>query len=196
MALSNKSEASQNASLEEQLDDDQAALKRMVIILSLVGGLGLIAIVTTIVIFTRIKRRKHDKEPILQPDEPLDDDASDRYSCASSSRPPPLPPQLLANPSMTTNPTDSEDEDLAIAVYQPQPSAPDLVEPLSSTTDTHARLFLPLQATAPQPSAPPAKLLAETSTRFTQDDANVDGLPELPPPAYTPSPQQVYNHAT
>ncbi|KAI8073280.1 hypothetical protein BC940DRAFT_106077 [Gongronella butleri] len=59
----------QDASLEEQLHDDQVALKRMIIILSLVGGLGLIAIITTIFIFARIKRQKHEKEPILRHDD-------------------------------------------------------------------------------------------------------------------------------
>ena len=46
--------------LKENLKDDQLALKRMIMILSLVGGLGVIAVVATIVIFTRmrVKNRK------------------------------------------------------------------------------------------------------------------------------------------
>ncbi|CAO3631902.1 unnamed protein product [Cunninghamella blakesleeana] len=53
-----------NASLEEQLKDDQLALKRMITILSLVGGLGGLAIVATIIIYARMRSRKvkHEKE--------------------------------------------------------------------------------------------------------------------------------------
>lgn len=45
-------------SLEEQLRDDQAALNRMVTILSLIGGLGGIAVVATVIIFTKTRRRR------------------------------------------------------------------------------------------------------------------------------------------
>ncbi|KAI9301065.1 hypothetical protein BJ944DRAFT_252615 [Cunninghamella echinulata] len=47
-----------DASLEEQLKDDQLALKRMVMILSLVGGLGALAIITTLIIFAKLRSRK------------------------------------------------------------------------------------------------------------------------------------------
>ncbi|KAI7901140.1 uncharacterized protein BX663DRAFT_515079 [Cokeromyces recurvatus] len=43
--------------LEENLKNDQQALKRMIIILSLVGGLGFMAVITTIIIFIRMRSR-------------------------------------------------------------------------------------------------------------------------------------------
>ncbi|KAI9476497.1 MAG: hypothetical protein EXX96DRAFT_577354 [Benjaminiella poitrasii] len=54
---SNNSSKSSDQKLEESLKNDQQALRRMIMILSLVGGLGFIAIVATIVIFTRMRAR-------------------------------------------------------------------------------------------------------------------------------------------
>ncbi|KAI8975314.1 hypothetical protein BDF20DRAFT_836729 [Mycotypha africana] len=56
----NNNNNNNNNNIAESLKDDQQALKRMVMIVSLVGGFGFIAVATTVVIFTRmrIKNRK------------------------------------------------------------------------------------------------------------------------------------------
>ncbi|ORZ00745.1 hypothetical protein BCR43DRAFT_485731 [Syncephalastrum racemosum] len=54
----------------DQLQEDQQALSRMVAILSVVGGVGAIAIVATVVIFTRMRMRK--KQHHKQDDESTD----------------------------------------------------------------------------------------------------------------------------
>ncbi|CAO3600369.1 unnamed protein product [Absidia cylindrospora] len=167
-------------SLEEQLKDDQVALKRMVTILSLVGVLGAVAIVATIVIFLKMRRRKQRTSSKID-----DDDKStienhyqqgrhgnDHHSLDSThgrSIGNEIPAQNnISISNLSIEPTD-ESRQLRFPdtdTMEPQPSAP-----LSTFTTTlhHHQLTLSISLphqSIPIPSAPSAKEL----NRHHQDD--------------------------
>ncbi|KAF7724158.1 hypothetical protein EC973_001283 [Apophysomyces ossiformis] len=75
--IDDPNKSSEDSSLEEQLREDQAALRRMVTILSLVGGLGVVAIVATIVIFARMRIRKRKQAERDLEDLHAEEDADD-----------------------------------------------------------------------------------------------------------------------
>ncbi|KAI8986374.1 hypothetical protein BDB01DRAFT_606769 [Pilobolus umbonatus] len=51
-----------NDEVRENIEKDQSALKRVILILGLVGGLGVLAVITTLVIFTRVKYRNKKRQ--------------------------------------------------------------------------------------------------------------------------------------
>ncbi|KAI8331001.1 hypothetical protein BC941DRAFT_439506 [Chlamydoabsidia padenii] len=145
-------------SLEAQLRDDQAALTRMVTILSLIGGLGGVAIVATIIIFIKIQRRKN--QEINKSNGAEDDDKTmttkrhftSHHGQQGSSDTPPV--NFIINPhgsateynnngsdNISHDPfvstlltTNSDDKEVATAI--PQPSAPPTIYPFVPTLTT------------------------------------------------------------
>ncbi|KAI8091292.1 uncharacterized protein B0P05DRAFT_526885 [Gilbertella persicaria] len=191
-SASNMNDPNNNNGLEESLKSDQQALKRMIMILSLVGGLGVVAIVTTVVIFTRMRaKNKKNRECI-------DDDQHDNSTIALS----------LDNHNDDDDSTPSVNHvSLSDQPTTIEPSAPPATI-LNEDTETpyydNRRHFVSMmsQTTAiPSPSAPTAKELdaavddrpsiPSTSGHHRHRSACTrclpEILPELPPPAYTPS---------
>jgi hypothetical protein len=187
-------------SLQESLQDDQQALKRMIMILSLVGGLGVIAVVATIVIFTRMRARNRKQREM--------DDGNEHG--------------LTSDESLIPSDTDQDDNNNNIVIHSAssltslsvnssdnrhylEPSAPPALNTEDITNNRRNLVSMSSQTTAPSPSAPTAKeldamiddeTLTESSSHYhSSSHINtcsrcaplVIDPPELPPPAYTPS---------
>ncbi|ORZ24415.1 hypothetical protein BCR42DRAFT_90488 [Absidia repens] len=195
--------------LEEQLKDDQVALKRMVTILSLVGILGAVAVVATIAIFLKMRRRKQRSSNSAN-------DRSIGYETPAQNN-----TSINNLPIESTTPsTDESRQQLRLPdtdTMEPQPSAP--LSTFTATLYHHRRtLSIPLpHQSIPIPSAPSAKELnrhhqddLESSSSALHQRDNTQGqdcyseppssvnraiaaTPDLPPPAYTPSASPLYN---
>ncbi|KAG1050258.1 hypothetical protein G6F43_007451 [Rhizopus delemar] len=152
--------------LKNETNQDQSAIKRMIMILSLVGGLGVIAIVATAVIFTRIKaKNKRKREEAAEAVMTADDPSSSSNNSDN---------RLYPHP-------DSEEEEVV-------PSAPPALMAIDAVPRRRHVISMISQTTA-CPSAPTAKELdavvddeeAGSCSRYVMPQ------PEGPPPAYTPS---------
>lgn len=196
----------QNGAIEDQLQDDQEALNRMQLILSLVCGIGGVALIGGVVVFTRLRIRKKRMRAALENAETSNpSENEERHSM-----------QVLDNSRRSGN-NDNNDGNTA---DQP-PSSPSLLLPSAppvpfeiADPPSERRHVVSLQSQlTPAPSAPPAKELD------ADDDAAHDTLypiphrgtslpiatssscphchdappvPEVPPPAYTPSAPPLY----
>lgn len=200
-----QSPTSNGQSLQESLQDDQQALKRMIMILSLVGGLGVIAVVATIVIFTRMRVKNKRQREMDDHDDDNDNNraVSDQQLIPATTRDPPNSGGLVIHSasSLTSLSADSSDDRRHL-----EPSAP----PATTMMVTERRrtlVSMSSQTTAPSPSAPTAKELdamvddvnssSESSSHY-HNSVNTCSrcapllleappITELPPPAYTPS---------
>ncbi|CAO3649106.1 unnamed protein product [Mucor fragilis] len=162
--------------IEENLKDDQQTLKRMIMILSLVGGLGVIAVVATIVIFTkmRVKNRKQreiDEEGNEGSTFELSHDV-DRQSTASNTSysggdgaaANAGQEGALLGSASSTAPSSSTTSSQANGRALTEPSAPPalmMIEGLQEPLHRSRRNVVSMssQTTAPSPSAPTAKEL-------------------------------------
>jgi flagellar basal body-associated protein FliL len=168
---------SNDESLKSKLEEDQKALKRMILILSLVGGLGVIAIAATVIIFTRMraKSRRLKRQQQEQEEEEEEEERGESIIPSETSR-------------------NSGDELGEIGDDIPpiaEPSAPPAIQDDNMTTRPRHILSMTSQTT---PSAPTAKELdavidtrPTTSNHVHSNACNYCLMPELPPPAYTPS---------
>ncbi|KAI7853667.1 hypothetical protein BDC45DRAFT_510791 [Circinella umbellata] len=194
---------------ENQLQDDQEALHRTTLILGLVGGLIGIALVASIVIFTkmRIRKRKSSKER----DDHLvgssssnsseydghytitDDENSDYNSTRndnnigndSSIR----HQQLLLTHQRMDNEYQNDDAPSL------QPSAPPAEDPVIETNQQRRVIPIRSQMT-PAPSAPTAKELdaANNNTNVNDDYSNMPILYPMRPPNVGGSSTTAHNH--
>ncbi|KAF1799756.1 hypothetical protein V8B55DRAFT_1541255 [Mucor lusitanicus] len=157
--------------LAENLRDDQQALKRMIMILSLVGGLGVIAVVATIVIFTRMrvknrKQREIDEEGNEGSTFELSHDVDRQSSVSNTSDSRGGGGQegaLLGSTSSITS-ASSAASSQANGRALTEPSAPPalmMIEGLQEPLHRSRRNVISMssQTTAPSPSAPTAKEL-------------------------------------
>jgi hypothetical protein len=210
-------------SLEEQLKDDQMALKRMVTILSLVGFIGALAIVAIIVIFTKMRRRKQRINSKISNTLDNDDDelSTDSQTTTTgtrhrdSSMDHSLSVETPSTQNDVSNINNMSIQSTNISMQRlrlpntgtieedPQPSAPIL-------PNRHQRT-LPLmqQSPSPIPSAPTAKELDQQELDNTTDlhpqyndhseptssvnTTTIVTTPDLPPPAYTPNASPLYD---
>ncbi|GAN09962.1 hypothetical protein MAM1_0307c09495 [Mucor ambiguus] len=164
--------------LAENLRDDQQALKRMIMILSLVGGLGVIAVVATIVIFTRMrvknrKQREIDEEGNEGSTFELSHDV-DRQSSASNTSDTRGGGAAAANggqegallgSTLSITSASSTTSSQANGRALTEPSAPPalmMIEGLQEPLHNRSRrnvVSMSSQTAAPSPSAPTAKEL-------------------------------------
>ncbi|KAI8386998.1 hypothetical protein BD560DRAFT_383466 [Blakeslea trispora] len=155
-----------NSHLEASLASDQQALKRMVMILSLVGGLGVIAIVTTIVLLSRMRKRTKRHALIDDRDENSTFMSLEDRSISPESSAPPLINEATEDPDYscydTIQPT--------LFTHIPSPSAPTAKE--LAIVDDDSNSIQGLSSTDPT--------CVQCSPRMIASQ-----LP--PPPAYTPS---------
>ncbi|KAI8365462.1 hypothetical protein EDC96DRAFT_509815 [Choanephora cucurbitarum] len=167
----NNNSNNSSAGLEQSLESDQQALKRMVTILSLVGGLGVIAIVATVVIFTRMRARSRKQRALMEDDQhesstfelSLENHNDSTYRSD-------LNEQAVSTASITSSSNDPQHRQpiepsappaSLVHVATEHPCIPDDPHPVQSTS-------LPL-TTIPSPSAPTAKELdaiVDDSTAF------------------------------
>ncbi|KAI8639131.1 hypothetical protein BD408DRAFT_277204 [Parasitella parasitica] len=171
---SNLDDPNKKEDLAESLKDDQQALKRMIMILSLVGGLGAIAVVATIVIFTRMrvknrKQREIDQEGHEGSTFELSADVDRRSSNSNTSESDNndrrsgggAQGSLLGSnsPSVSISSTAS----LANGRTLTEPSAPPALLMIDGLEPLHRNrrniISMSSQTTAPSPSAPTAKEL-------------------------------------
>ncbi|KAI8140034.1 hypothetical protein BJV82DRAFT_624860 [Fennellomyces sp. T-0311] len=168
-----------------QLEDDQEALHRTALILALVGGLIGIAIVASVVIFTKMRIRKRKKNQ--QQQQPDDDEATSTHISS-----------LRRRSSSTSSSCSNRNNDN-------EPSAP-------PSDENATQVIVPVDdAPQPAPSAPTAKELdaAYTNMPVLYPMTNQQGAsssqecphclehtpsspPEMPPPAYTPTAPPLY----
>lgn len=199
-------------SVKDDLEKDKQALKRMSTILSLVGGLGVIAIVATIVIFTRMrsrhrKQREIDEEGNEGSTYELSADV-DQANTIDSSTP------GGGNASSISSHSSSSSDHLDTPLIEPSaPPALSMVDDRHSLINKQAQqhnrrtvMSMSSQTAAPSPSAPTAKeldaMVDEQASSSSPQEHNHDHAttsasatncsrctiaPELPPPAYTPS---------
>ncbi|CEG82854.1 hypothetical protein RMATCC62417_16850 [Rhizopus microsporus] len=160
-----------NDRLTRDINQNQQALKRMILILSLVGGLGVIAIVATIVIFTKIraKNRRH-REEATEAVATATDSASTTSSSSDDSY-----------SHRHSHHYENEQEEIV-------PSAPPALAMIESPQRRY--VISMISQTTAAPSAPTAKEL----DAIVDDNDEVGSCsryaapqPEGPPPAYTPS---------
>ncbi|KAI7877446.1 hypothetical protein K492DRAFT_171724 [Lichtheimia hyalospora FSU 10163] len=144
----------------EQLHQDQAALKRMVTILSVVGGVGAIAVVATLIIFTRMRARKR-KQRELEEEADLRGGGEGNCSSDNSSRGDDSHiEEHPLDPSTTTATTTTGDDDGPMPIPSAPPApAPFLASLHQSTYERRRNMVSIISQTTPQPSAPSAKEL-------------------------------------
>ncbi|OBZ90284.1 hypothetical protein A0J61_01668 [Choanephora cucurbitarum] len=169
----NNNSNNSSAGLEQSLESDQQALKRMVTILSLVGGLGVIAIVATVVIFTRMRARSRKQRALMEDDQ----HESSTFELSlenhnNSTHRSDLNEQAMSTASITSSSNDQHHRQpiepsappaSLVHVAIEHPCIPDDPHPVQSTS-------LPL-TTIPSPSAPTAKELDAIV-----DDSTVFGM--------------------
>jgi hypothetical protein len=172
---------SNDESLKSKLEEDQKALKRMILILSLVGGLGVIAISATIIIFTRMRAKSRRLKRQQQEQEEEEEEEEEERGESI------IPSETSWNPSSGDEIGEIGDDIPPIA----EPSAPPAIQDDNMTTRPRHILSMTSQTT---PSAPTAKELdavidtrPTTSNHVHSNACNYCLMPELPPPAYTPS---------
>lgn len=192
-----------DAAIARQLQEDQAALRRMVTILSVVGGVGAIAVVATLIVFTRMRRRKRkQREYQTRQDE-------QRLSGDSNGGSPVTDTQLMRTISSARGQTyagnsnnqigdrnddgDQGDDDDDEEHYMPAPSAPP-APPFLETLDqaaynpfSHRRHVISMSLqTAPAPSAPtPKELDAAVDDAPSQAEASSSVLNKPQYPVHT-----------
>jgi hypothetical protein len=200
--------------LQDSLNQDQLALKRMIMILSLVGGLGVIAIVATLVIFTRMRARNRKQREI---DEEGHEGSTFELS-ADNNNQPTMDSRSDSNGSNGTPPLHSSSSSSSLSSHDRpliEPSAPPALTMAENHVVMHhnrrTMISMTSQTTAPSPSAPTAKeldamvdqgqmneVVASSSTSVSNHHHHASSTncprctpmlmtPELPPPAYTPS---------
>ncbi|KAI8883259.1 hypothetical protein K501DRAFT_285465 [Backusella circina FSU 941] len=174
---------SNDDSLKSKLEEDQKALKRMILILSLVGGLGIIAIAATIIIFTRMRAKSRRQKREQQEQQEQEDEEEEEENST-------IPSESSWNPSREEEGGEIGDEEELVAPVEP--SAPPAIQGDDNMT-TRPRHILSMTSQT-TPSAPTAKELdaviepsAATSSHVHSNACNYCLMPELPPPAYTPS---------
>ncbi|KAI9365832.1 P-loop containing nucleoside triphosphate hydrolase protein [Pilaira anomala] len=147
---SNIKDPNKKNTVAEDLEKDKQALKRMSTILSLVGGLGVIAIVATIVIFTRMRSRHRKQREI--------DEEGNEGSTYELSQDVDRPNTIHSSITSTNQPgnnNDNNDNDNDIGG--------ELNASLSSVSTCSNDIDRPLI----EPSAPPALLMAEENNRHS-----------------------------
>ncbi|KAG1439202.1 hypothetical protein G6F56_012366 [Rhizopus delemar] len=145
--------------IKSEDNQNQSAIKRMIMILSLVGGLGVIAIVATAVIFTRIraKNKRKREEALVHEDSIIEQDIA-----PSAPPPPAATPATPATATITTPPAlmaVTPIQGRHISISHVAPSAPTAKE-LDGVVDDHdegcSRFIVPEgPPPAYTPSAPP-----------------------------------------
>lgn len=179
----------------DQLHDDQEALHRMALIVSLVGGIGGIAIIASIVVFTRariLKKRRLREQDTLDLQETAAP-AAQRLRTADDED------NNSNSNNGGNNNNNSNDHDSTVT---PVPSAPPAPSLLLDPPVTRRRHIMSLHSQmAPAPSAPTAKELEQeeppprcphvSSSSWCDDDIPTSP-PEAPPPAYTPTAPPFY----
>lgn len=180
--ISDPNKSSDDNQIEHQLAEDQEALHRMITILSIVGGVGAIAVAATILIFTRMRIRKRKlREMELEKataaanqrnesDDSDDDNAAQETTARSRSlddhrcgrrhhhyHSAPRRARTVHSPSPSSAESDNND---------PVPSAPpapafltSLEQPVYDPFEHRRRIISMASQTAPAPSAPTAKEL-------------------------------------
>ncbi|KAG0173307.1 hypothetical protein DFQ28_006020 [Apophysomyces sp. BC1034] len=168
--IDDPNKSSEDSSLEAQLREDQAALRRMVTILSLVGGLGVVAIVATIVIFARMRIRKRkqteqDMEDIQAEDDVDDQDDDDEADDDNNTEnTPPRSTNEMADDRTAEQQETGVEHDLQAMPAPSAPPAPALSSIRSQLAvydgTPHRRHIISMTSqTTPAPSAPTAKEL-------------------------------------
>ncbi|SAM03264.1 hypothetical protein [Absidia glauca] len=176
--------------LEEQLKDDQMALQRMVLILSLVGGLGALAVVITGVMFIRIRRWKQwtndkfgnsastdDRHTPIRMNRSCQNQGSarmGRISGNNSTRSTQHGTERAEGPSSPSSTTNDEQS----VIHLPHlPSAASTILIASCRHRPQQFLSITPQQGTPEPSAPSAKELTSyrtTTTNITCTLCNLD----------------------
>ncbi|KAI8880629.1 hypothetical protein K501DRAFT_335275 [Backusella circina FSU 941] len=162
-------------SLKSKLEEDQAALRRMIMILSLVGGLGVIAVVATVVIFTRMRARNRkqreveeeegNEDSIFELSEGIDQQSEDSISPGSTQDNTSHHHQHNDNDDHDNDDHDNNGDNPKLYIEPSAPPALMMVASSSSSfhnnTDEQRRHIVSMlsQTTAPSPSAPTAKEL-------------------------------------
>jgi hypothetical protein len=170
--------------LQDNFNQDQLALKRMITILSLVGGLGVIAIVATIVIFTRMRARNRKQREI---DEEGNEGSTFELSADNNNRPT-MDSRSDSNQSGShgndstncsngTPPLHLSSSSSSISSHHRpliEPSAPPALMMAENHPGIHHNrrtvLSMSSQTTAPSPSAPTAKELDAMVDQAQLDD--------------------------
>lgn len=199
------SDPNRQNSVKDDLEKDKQALKRMSTILSLVGGLGVIAIVATIVIFTRMrsrhrKQRENEEEGNEGSTYELSAEADRENTIDSGSPTTSIASHTSSSSSSVETPLIEPSAPPALSIAEDRHS---LINKQAQQQNRRTVMSMSSQTTAPSPSAPTAKELdgmvdeqAQASTH-SHDHATTSAAttncsrctiaPELPPPAYTPS---------
>ncbi|KAI7871778.1 hypothetical protein BDF14DRAFT_1758757 [Spinellus fusiger] len=170
----------ENKNLTKQLEEDQQALRRMVTILSLVGGFGFVTIVAAVIVLVKIRINKRRKTTKTEPGATLPEQFKQNSTPPPGHSPghsPRIPPRILPRTSSSNMPIESFDisgDDITTLI--PIPSAPALMtidQDMSYTSISHApsRHIISLTSqTALVPSAPPAKELSVITERTTEHE--------------------------
>ncbi|KAG0175563.1 hypothetical protein DFQ28_008858 [Apophysomyces sp. BC1034] len=160
----------------QEIKHDQTALHRMVLIVSLVGGIGVIAIIAATVVLARMrmrKRKSHQEAVELQTQETHNDNDNDNDNDSD-------------NGNSNGNHNDNDEQQ---------------TEPHTELDDTHIFPAVPeliYYEPGPPPSAPTAKELdaPEVPPLLSAGPSVVlkhaVETPDIPPPAYTPSAPPLY----
>ena len=162
---SNSSVKGPNESITEQATKDQQAITRMTLTLSLVGGLGVIAVVATLVIFTRLRANTRKQRELEEGGSTyeLSGEGDDVHPDNNSSHGNDTPGTHSAPSSIRSSPDDT-------ASINIEPSAPPALLVIGSSESRYSLLnrqqnrrnviSMSSQMTAaPSPSAPTAKEL-------------------------------------
>ncbi|KAG2226503.1 hypothetical protein INT45_014247 [Circinella minor] len=198
---------------EDQLQDDQEALHRTTLILGLVGGLIGIALVASIVIFTkmRIRKRKLSKErddhlvgsnssnsSVYDGHYTITDDEDNDYNSTRNDNNNDMGNNNSSirhqQPSLTRQRTDNEYQNNDPPSLQP--SAPPAEDPVIETNQQRRVIPMGSQMT-PAPSAPTAKELdaANNTSNVNDDYGDMPSLyPMRPPNVGGSSSTTAHNH--
>lgn len=149
---SNVKDPNKKNTVAEDLEKDKQALKRMSTILSLVGGLGVIAIVATIVIFTRMRSRHRKQREI--------DEEGNEGSTYELSQDVDRPNTIQSSIISTNQPGNNNDD---TDNNNDNDIGGELNASLSSVSTCSNDIDRPLI----EPSAPPALLMAEENNRHS-----------------------------
>lgn len=148
------------SSIEAQVDQDNAVLKRLITISTVVGGVGIAMIIGGTIVYLRLRskrRRRRQLKAMRHGDE--QSSSSYLHSDTGNDEPPPSPPtpRLSSSPDEgQRQPPDAETIEMSLMI----PSAPP--EPTLLPThlrERHQQSMLLQQDSPPAPSAPSAKEL-------------------------------------
>ncbi|KAI9258047.1 hypothetical protein BDA99DRAFT_573337 [Phascolomyces articulosus] len=200
--------------IAEQLEQDQAALKRMVTILSVVGGVGAIAVVATIVIFTRLRVKKRKQRELELEEAELRDD--ERHPNKSNTLQQQRTSSSNDDDDNYQNDDDDDDDDDHTALSQqrqrprhnddnddtldvsmerqdgPIPSAPPAPSFLEDQQPRRRNIIsmVTSQNAAPAPSAPTAKELDAAADHAQKDISILNHIPGTSSSHYHPLPHR------